>query len=155
MPPKINPLRLNSLQRKTLAILQALADDPRTSTNFPETGEVLITQFPLAHGNHFHVGDAVVMAKDATGLRNQSVWRALEYKGLARGEFPIAIHLTPVGLLYDTGLKEQILHRFCHCENPAEGILWEKLIVPWKKRPNTLVGKPWDFFSENSNAETN
>ena len=114
MAPKFNPLRLNNLQRKTLALLQALADDPRTSTNFPETGEVLITQFPPPHGNHFHVGDAVVMAKDATGLRNEAVWRALERKGLARGEFPIAIHLTPSGLLYDTGLKDQILHHHSH-----------------------------------------
>ena len=54
------------------------------------------------------------MAKDATGLRNEAVWRALERKGLARGEFPIAIHLTPSGLLYDTGLKDQILHRHSH-----------------------------------------
>ena len=114
MAPKANPLRLNNLQRKTLAILQALADDPRTSTNLPEAGEVLITQFPPAHGNHFHVGEGVVMAKDATGLRNEAVWRALERKGLARGEFPIAIHLTASGLLYDTGLKDQILHRHSH-----------------------------------------
>ena len=114
MPTKSNPLRLNKLQCKTLAILQALADDPRTSTNVPETGEVLITQFPPPHGNHFHVGDGVVMARDATGLRNEAVWRALERKGLARGEFPIAIHLTPAGMLYDTGIKDQILHHHVH-----------------------------------------
>jgi len=114
MALRANPLRLNNLQCKTLVILQELADDPRTSTNFPETGEVLITQFPPAHGDHFHVGEGVVMAKDATGLRNEAVWRALERKGLARGEFPIAIHLTPSGLLYDTGLKDQILHRHSH-----------------------------------------
>ena len=80
MPKKTNPLQLNSLQSKTLVILQALADDPKTSTNLSETGEVLITQFPPPHGNHIHVGDAVVMAKDATGLRNEAVWRALERK---------------------------------------------------------------------------
>ena len=114
MPLKANPLRLNALQRKTLALLQALADNPATSTNQTDTGEVLITQMPFAHGNHFHVGDAVVSAKDATGLRNEAVWRALERKGLARGEFPIAIYLTPAGLLYDTGLRDQILHRHDH-----------------------------------------
>ncbi len=114
MPPKTNPLRLNNLQRKTLVILQALAADPRTSTNLPETGEVLITGFPPPHGDHFHVGDTVIMAKDATGLRNEAVWRALERKGLAHGEFPIAIHLTASGLSYDTGLKERILHRHSH-----------------------------------------
>ena len=48
MPPKVNPLRLNNLQRKTLAVLQALAADPRASTPLPETGEILITEFPIA-----------------------------------------------------------------------------------------------------------
>lgn len=114
MPPKVNPLRLNNLQRKTLAVLQALAADPRASTPLPETGEILITEFPPPHGDHFHVGDTVIMAKDATGLRNEAVWRALERKGLARSEFPIAIHLTASGLSYDTGLKERILHRHSH-----------------------------------------
>ena len=46
-------------------------------------GEVLIIQFQPLHGNHFHVDGAVVMAKDAMGLRNEAVWQALERKGLA------------------------------------------------------------------------
>ncbi len=64
-------------------ILQALADDPKTSTNLPEMGEVLIIQFQPPHGNHFHIDGAVVMAKDAMGLQNEAVWQALERKGLA------------------------------------------------------------------------
>ncbi len=43
-------------------------------------GDVAITQFPHAHGDHFHLGDATVRASDATGLENQAVWNALAAK---------------------------------------------------------------------------
>ena len=109
MSSRHNPLNLNQLQRKTLTLLQELAKYPETSTRHDETGEVLITYLPAQHGDHFHIGGAIVRATDASGLRNESVWKALERKGLARASFPIAIVLTAQGLAYDTGLRDVIL----------------------------------------------
>ena len=114
MPPKVNPLKLNALQLKTLTILQQLARFPETSTTNEKTGEVMITNLPYPHGNHFHCGDAVVSARDATGLRNESVWKALERRGLARPFYPLGIALTPDGVSYDTGMDRTILHRADH-----------------------------------------
>jgi len=114
MPPKANPLRLNPLQLRTLTILQQLARFPETSTRNAETGEVMITNLPSPHGNHFHCGDAVVASRDATGLHNEGVWRALDRKGLARSFFPHGIALTPAGLEYETTLAARILHRADH-----------------------------------------
>lgn len=114
MAPKKNPLRLNPLQLRTLTIFQQLARFPETSQRNEETGEVVVTNLPSAHGNHFHCGDAVVMSRDATGLRNEGVWKALERKGLARSMYPMALALTPDGIAYDTTLDAKILHRSDH-----------------------------------------
>ena len=114
MVQKKNPLRLNALQLRTLTILQQLARFPESSTTNEETGEVMITNLPQPHGNHFHCGDAVVASKDATGLKNEAVWKALERRGLAKPFFPIGIALTPDGVGYDTGLSGTILHRSDH-----------------------------------------
>lgn len=108
MPPKNNPLGLNPLQRKTLALLQELAKDPECGVRDDATGNVKILRFPVIHGNHFHVGEAVVMSKDATGLTNEAVWKALERKGLAASEFPYSIALTPSGISYDSGMQEEM-----------------------------------------------
>jgi hypothetical protein len=54
------------------------------------------------------------MSKDATGLQNESVWKALERKGLARSLFPMAIALSADGQSYETGLFDTILHRSDH-----------------------------------------
>jgi hypothetical protein len=105
MPPKTNPLRLNPLQLRTLALLQELARHPQTSTRDPATGEATINHLPHAHGDHVHVGEVVVSARDASGFSNPSVWAALERKGLVRGDLPhAAITLTAAGLAYATGL---------------------------------------------------
>ena len=114
MPPKRNPRKLNKLQLKTLTLLQELARLPDMATPNQETGEVTITAFPPPHGNHFHMGHYIVLGRDATGLRNEAVWRALNRKALAYGTFPIAITLTPAGLEYETGLKDEILHGADH-----------------------------------------
>ena len=113
MPPKQNPLKLNPLQLRTLTLLQAIARIPRAASQ-GANGEVIISQFPAAHGDHFHLGDAVVAGKDATGLYNEAVWNALTRKGLARADWPHQIALTPQGLGYDTGLAEEILRRASH-----------------------------------------
>jgi len=114
MPPKQNPLKLNALQLRTLTILQALARIPGAARAGPGPGEATIERFPPAHGDHFHLGDAMVAGRDATGLHNEAVWNALTRKGLARAEWPHAVTLTADGMAYDTGLAGTILHRAAH-----------------------------------------
>lgn len=115
MPPKRNPLGLNSLQLKTLTLLQALAQLPEISQPGEEPGSVLVNGLPSPHGDHFHLGDAVVASRDATGLRNPSVWAALVRKGLVRpGSVPGTALVTPLGIGYETGLAQAILHRAPH-----------------------------------------
>jgi hypothetical protein len=114
MSPKQNPLKLNPLQLRTLTLLQALAVLPGVAVDGPGRGERTVRQFPQAHGDHFHLGDAVVAGKDATGLYNEKVWNALQRKGLARAEWPHSIALTADGLSYVTGLADEILHRAAH-----------------------------------------
>ena len=112
MPPRNNPLKLNALQLRTLTVLQALARI--AGKEGPGQGEVTIAQFPEAHGDHFHLGNSVVSGKDATGLRNEKVWHALERKGVARAEWPARIVLTRQGREYNTGLYDRILQRHAH-----------------------------------------
>ena len=110
MPPQTNPLKLNKLQLKTLAILQELTGDPGITERDEVTGGTRIIGIPTPHGNHFHVGARVVMSRDATGLNNEGVWLALVRKGLAAaGVFPLSIVVTPAGLGYETGIRDQIL----------------------------------------------
>jgi len=112
--PKRNPLNLNPLQLKTLTLLQELARVVGKPAAEEEPGGVAISQLPSTHGDHFHLGEAVVAARDATGLRNPAVWAALERKGLIRPKLPEAVILTPLGQEYDTGLRDAILHRTEH-----------------------------------------
>jgi len=108
MPPRHNPLKLNPLQLRTLTLLQAIARIPGAAP-MNDKGEAVISQFPPAHGDHFHLGDAVVAGKDATGLYSEPVWNALARKGLARADYPRQIVLTNEGLSYDTGEAREIL----------------------------------------------
>jgi hypothetical protein len=113
MPPKSNPLKLNSLQLRTLTILQGLASLPDFAV--PEAnGEVTITRFPQPHGDHFHLANAVVATKDTTGLFNEAVWHALARKNLARADWPHRLTLTVEGLQYNTGLADEIFHLAQH-----------------------------------------
>jgi hypothetical protein len=112
MPPKKNPLGLNSLQLKTLTLLQELARLPAYSRP-AEEGSVAVRP-PEPHGDHFHIGDAVVVTRDASGLRNPAVWLALQRKGLIRSMYPEGAVVTPLGLDYETGLRDTILHKSGH-----------------------------------------
>jgi hypothetical protein len=114
MPARDNPLKLNPLQLRTLTLLQAIARFPEAASAGPSDGEVTVTKFPSAHGDHFHLGDAVVKGADATGLFNQAVWSALEHKGLARSEYPRAITLTAEGIAYQTGLENEMFRHGGH-----------------------------------------
>src|SRR3981081_4365292 len=113
MPTKRNPLNLNALQLKTLTLLQELARLAGQPAE-EDPGGLAITELPDPHGDHFHLGEAVVAARDATGLRNPSVWAALERKGLIRPKLPEAVILTPLGREYETGLRDVILQRTEH-----------------------------------------
>ena len=114
MPPKHNPLKLNALQLRTLTLLQTIARLPNATSAGPGPGEVTIDRLPPAHGDHFHLGDAVVSGKDATGLYNENVWHALERKGLARADWPRSITLQPQALGYETGMENEIFGRAGH-----------------------------------------
>ena len=113
MPPKRNPLNLNPLQLRTLTLLQVIARIPEAATS-SANGDVVISQFPQAHGDHFHLADATVAAKDASGLYNEAVWNTLTRKGLARAEWPRQLTLTAEGVSYDTGEARQILKSSGH-----------------------------------------
>jgi hypothetical protein len=112
MPPKKNPLGLNALQLKTLTLLQELARITGKTESAEESG--IAVRPPDPHGDHFHLGDAVVATRDASGLRNPAVWVALERKGLIRSMYPHGAVVTPLGLDYETGLREVILHKSGH-----------------------------------------
>lgn len=114
MAPKQNPLKLNPLQLRTLTLLQAIARLPNAASVGPNAGEMTIERLPPAHGDHFHLGDAVVSGKDASGLYNENVWHALERKGLARADWPHRITLKPAGMGYETGMAEQIFGKSGH-----------------------------------------
>jgi hypothetical protein len=114
VPPKKNPLNLNALQLKTLTLLQELARLPGHARPAEQPGAVIVTNLPEPHGDHFHLGDAVVASRDATGLANPAAWAALERKGLIQSSFPIAAVVTAAGMAYDTGLAGMLLHRAHH-----------------------------------------
>ncbi len=109
MPPKTNPLKLNKLQLRTLALAQAMAADSGLALRNEESGEAVLLQLPHAHGNHVHIGQFVVSSREASGLTNTAVWTALSRKRLARSEGPVAVTLTAAGLAYDTGLGDRFL----------------------------------------------
>ena len=114
MAPKHNPLKLNTLQLKTLALAQELATLPDNGKKDDTTGNVTLSWLPHPHGDHFHVGSAVVSGRDATGLHNQSVWMALMRKGLAALGPAGEVAITPAGMAYDTELRDVILMRSDH-----------------------------------------
>ena len=112
--PKKNPLNLNALQLKTLTLFQEFARMEGYSKPAEEPGHVMITRMPHAHGNHFHLGNYLLDAKDASGLSNENAWVALQRKGLVKSFWPMGCQITPEGLAYDTGLRDEILREGGH-----------------------------------------
>ncbi len=109
MPPKKNPLKLNKLQLRTLALAQVLARDKNAAKPDAHSGDIYLMALPQPHGDHVHVGEFVVSARDASGLANKAVWNALARKGLVRTDGPVFITVTEAGLAYDTGYGERFL----------------------------------------------
>jgi hypothetical protein len=79
-----------------------------------EDGRVVVHRLPHAHGDHLHVGAAMVAAKDAVGLGNAAVWGALERKGLVSPSEQGHPILSADALAYDTGIADEVLHRGGH-----------------------------------------
>ena len=113
---KKNPLKLNKLQLKTLALTQVLANDPSCAIHNETSGEITVTRLPHAHGNHVHVGAFVVSSRDASGFGNPAVLVALKRKGLvgkiSQPGGPVV--LTAAGMAYDTGLGDKFLEPSDH-----------------------------------------
>ena len=65
-------------------------------------------------GEHVHIGEFVVSAREASGFSNASVWVVLERKGLLRRNDPITATLTPDGLTYETGIADRFLEPSDH-----------------------------------------
>jgi len=107
---KKKTIKLNPLQKRTLALFQVLAGNPESATLDAGTGEITISYLPEVHGDHVHIGAYVVSSQDASGFSNEAVWRALARKGLIKSAFPIQATLTPEALAYDTGLRDQFEH---------------------------------------------
>ena len=103
MPPRSNPKKLNALQLRTLAILQTLARLPAFADPPHQDGTVTIHSLPHRHGDHLHVGAAVISSRDASGLNNRNVLNALARKGLVRHGAAGLPALTPAGRNYPTG----------------------------------------------------
>ncbi len=106
MPPKKNPLKLNKLQLRTLALAQALAREDDIARKDEASGDVHLLEIPRPHGDHVHIGRFLVSARDASGLSNPAVWRVLLRKGLARIDRPGGPTITAQGIAYDTGLGD-------------------------------------------------
>ena len=114
MATRRNPLKLNKLQRKSLAVLQMIAAQEESSRPGPREGEVSIERLPTPHGDHLHLGPYVLQGRETAGLMNPAVWSALLRKGLVRefGEDGLAV--TPAGLDYDTDYELDTLRPSDH-----------------------------------------
>ena len=109
-----NPLKLNKLQLRTLVLAQIIAKDPKSGQIDEASGEGTVLRVPHAHGDHVHVGQFTVSARDASGFENAAVWVALTRKGLVKEGYPASIVLTKDGMEYDTGLGDHFLEESDH-----------------------------------------
>ena len=107
-------MKLNALQSRTLALLQELAMDETNAVRDEATGNVRIHIHLHTHHDHIHIGRFTVSTRFASGLQNANVWKVLERKGLAIGDFPLAITLTPEGQQFKTGVRERMLEQSDH-----------------------------------------
>lgn len=115
MPAKKNPLKLNKLQLRTLALTQVLANEPSLAQKDEASGNVTISELPHPHGNHVHIGGFTVSSRDASGFSNPAVWVALRRKGLvAEDTGGFGVTLTADGVAYDTGLNEKFIEQSDH-----------------------------------------
>src|SRR6185437_3863318 len=72
MPPNRNPLNRNPLQLNTLTLLQPLARLPDHATS--EGEGVRVDHLTRPHGDHPHLGAAVVLPRHPSGLFHPAAW---------------------------------------------------------------------------------
>jgi hypothetical protein len=109
---KKNPLKLNKLQLRTLALAQVLAREDGLVRRDEASGAVTLLDLPRAHGDHVHIGPFVVSARDISGFTNPAVWTVLARKGLARpgpAQATDGPTLTADGVDYETGLGDKFI----------------------------------------------
>lgn len=106
MSAKKNPLKLNKLQLRTLALAQVMAEDPSLVRMDDASGEATLLSLPHPHGDHVHIGAFTVSVREISGFSNPAVWLALGRKGLVRDANGMTLTLTAAGLAYDTGLGQ-------------------------------------------------
>ena len=114
MVAKKNPLKLNSLQLRTLTLCQVLAREESLTTTDINDNSITINQMPHVHGNHVHIGKFVVSARDASGFSNPAVWVALKRKNLIKEIPSMSLTLTAEGVSYETGLSDQFVEESDH-----------------------------------------
>ncbi len=68
MASKNNPLKLNKLQLRTLALAQVLARQDGLAQRDEGTGEITLLELPHPHGDHVHIGPFVVSSRDVSGF---------------------------------------------------------------------------------------
>ncbi|SNZ07221.1 hypothetical protein [Cohaesibacter gelatinilyticus] len=105
---KANPLKLNNLQLKTLVLTQILARR-QPDEAWGKDGSITLHSIPQPHGDHVHIGEFTIAARDATGFSNRAVWTALARKGLVRSRDVPPIALTREGMEYETGLDHHFV----------------------------------------------
>ena len=74
-----------------------MAKSEETSAKIEGSDDVTIMFLATSHGDHVHIGRFVVSVKDASGLSNETVWKASERKGLLKSNFPFPVILKPLG----------------------------------------------------------
>jgi len=107
MPPRANPLKLNKLQLRTLALVQLLISETGQGIHDQDSGDVTLMSLPQPQGDRVYLGRYAVSTREASGFSNAGVWSALARKGLARGGPPVTI--TKQGLAYETGISDMFV----------------------------------------------
>lgn len=106
MPAKQNPLKLNKLQLRTLALAQVLAGE-ESAVLHGDSGAITLAALPDTSGPKTRVGPFVLPSKDASGFTNPAVWAALQRKGLVM-DAGATITLSAAGIHYCTGFGDQL-----------------------------------------------
>jgi len=105
---KKNPLQLNKLQLRTLALLQILAEEYHDKETPYQNNGITVKNLPPLHGDHVHIGRFTVSSREISGFSNSSVLAALSRKKLIDYSFPPSITITKEGLQYKTELIQKL-----------------------------------------------
>ena len=113
MPPRNNPLKLNSLQLRTLTCCRRWRAF-RAPQRMPAMAKSPSRSFRRHMAITFISATRWSRARMRPDSINEAVWNALARKGLARSDYPRQIVLTAEGLGYNTGEAREILRGSGH-----------------------------------------